>query len=293
MIDKQNKREKMAQSQKKIAFQGAHGAYHEQACLAVYPEMVTLPCDTFEDTFAALVGGQADLAMIAVDNTLAGRVADVHHLLPHSGCYIIGEYFLPIRHALLGVPGATVEGLTDVHSHVHAIPQCRKVIRTYGLKTHVQADTAGSARMVAERGDVTQSAIASSFAAELYGLETLLEDVQDANHNTTRFLVLSREAQTPPVEAADVMTSFVFRVRNIPAALYKALGGFSTNGVNMTKLESYVDENFQAAAFYCDVEGHPENQALRQALEELDFFAKELRIMGTYPAHPFRKLGHS
>ena len=293
MIDIKNKREKMSQSHKKIAFQGAHGAYHEQACLAVYPDLETLPCETFEDTFAALAEGHSDLAMIAVDNTLAGRVADVHHLLPESGFHIIGEYFLPIRHALLGVKGAKVEDLTDVHSHVHAIPQCRKMIRSYGLKAHIQADTAGSARMVAEKGDVTQAAIASSLAGNMYGLEVLVDDVQDADHNTTRFLVLSREAEVPPVGTPDVMTSFVFRVRNIPAALYKALGGFATNGVNMTKLESYVDEKFQAAQFFCDVEGHPEDQALRLALEELDFFAKELRIMGTYPAHPFRKLGHS
>lgn len=292
MIDIKNKREKMSQSDKKISFQGSHGAYHEQACRAVYPDMETLPCETFEDTFAALEEGRSDYAMIAVDNTLAGRVADVHHLLPESGFHIVAEYFLPIRHALLGVKGASVEGLTDVHSHVHAIPQCRKMIRKYGLKAHIQADTAGSAMMIAENGDVTQAAIASSLAGDLYGLDVLIEDVQDAEHNTTRFLVLSKEAQVPAQGAESLMTSFVFRVRNIPAALYKALGGFATNGVNMTKLESYVDEKFQAAQFYCDVEGHPEDENLRLALEELDFFAKELRIMGTYPAHPFRKLGH-
>ena len=273
----------------KIAFQGFHGAYSDLACRAVFPGMETLPCRAFEDAFRAVTDGEADLAMIPVDNTLAGRVADVHHLIPRGGLHIIGEYFLPVRHALLAPKGATIDGLTHVHSHIHAIPQCRKMIKRLGLDAHVHADTAGAAAEVAERGDTAHAAIASSLAAEIYGLDILLDDVQDADHNTTRFLILSREPAVPDFDdARRVITSFIFRVRNIPAALYKALGGFATNGVNMTKLESYVDEHFQAAQFFCDVEGHPESRPVKLALEELTFFAREVRMLGTYPANEFR-----
>ncbi len=274
----------------RIAFQGFHGAYSDLACRAVYPGMETLPCASFEDAFRAVSEGEADLAMIAVDNTLAGRVADVHHLIPRGGLYVIGEYFLPIRHALLAVKGAKLEDLKHVHSHIHAIPQCRETIRRLGLQAHVHADTAGAAADVAARNDKAHGAIASSLAAEIYGLDILISDIQDADHNTTRFLILSRDPAVPPYNpAARVLTSFIFRVRNIPAALYKALGGFATNGVNMVKLESYVGEKFQAAQFYCDVEGHPDSPALKRALEELAFFASEVRVLGTYPAHPFRQ----
>ncbi len=273
----------------KIAFQGFHGAYSDIACREVYPGMQTLPCAAFEDAFRAVSDGEADLAMIAVDNTLAGRVADVHHLIPRGGLYIIGETFLPIRHALLAVKGATIADLKHVHSHIHAIPQCRETIKRLGLKAHVHADTAGAAAEVAERNDKAHAAIASTLAAEIYGLDVLINDIQDADHNTTRFLVLSRQPAVPAYRPGDrVLTSFVFRVRNIPAALYKALGGFATNGVNMVKLESYVGEHFQAARFYCDVEGHPDSPALKLALEELAFFAHEVKVLGTYPAHPFR-----
>lgn len=273
----------------KIAFQGFHGAYSDLACRNVYPQMETLPCHAFEDAFRAVENGEADLAMIPVDNTLAGRVADVHHLIPRGGLYIIGEYFLPVRHALLGLPGSKKEDLRHIHSHIHALPQCRKLIKRLGVQSHVHADTAGAAAEIARRGDPVHGAIASSLAADIYGLDILEEDIQDADHNTTRFLVFSRDPLVPPYQPqARVMTSFVFRVRNIPAALYKTLGGFATNGVNMAKLESYVDENFQAAQFFCDVEGHPESPALSLALEELEFFAREVRILGTYPAHPFR-----
>lgn len=259
-------------------------------CRATYPDMEPMPCATFDAAFRAVKEGDADLAAIAVDNTLAGRVADVHHLLPESGLYIIGEYFLPIRHMLLGVKGARLEDLKHVHSHIHALPQCRKIIHKLGLERHVNADTAGAAEMVATKGDKSHCAIASALAAEIYGLEILKADVQDAAHNTTRFLILSREHVVPAYdEDSCVLTSFVFQVRNIPAALYKALGGFATNGINMAKLESYVDEHFQAAQFYCDVEGHPDSRALKLALEELAFFAKEVRILGTYEAHPFRQ----
>lgn len=275
---------------KAIAFQGAPGANSDLACRAMFPSMETLPCHGFEDTFAAVQDGRADLAMIPVDNTLAGRVADVHHLIPKGDLFIVGEYFLPIRMSLMGVPGAALSDIKHVHSHVHALPQCRKMIREYNLQPHVAADTARAAADVAERGDKSHAAIAAPLAAEIYGLDILKNDVQDSEQNTTRFLVWSRDHHMPPADP-DVMTitSFMFRVRNIPAALYKALGGFATNGVNITKLESYVDENFQVAQFLCDVEGHPQNRNLNLALEELDFFASELRMLGTYPAASFRK----
>lgn len=274
---------------KTIAFQGFPGAYSDMACRAVFPNWVTLPCETFDDAFAALENGEAALAMIPIDNTLAGRVADVHRLLPDSRVHIIGEHFQPIQHALMGLKGAKIEDLQHVHSHIHALPQCRKVIRELGLKSHVHADTAGAAQDVATKGDKQHGAIASALAAEIYGLDILRDDVQDADHNTTRFLILSKKADVPPYEKGTMyMTSFFFSVRNIPAALYKALGGFATNGVNMVKLESYVDENFQAAHFYADVVGHPEQRALQLAMEELGFFAADVTIMGTYKAHPFR-----
>jgi prephenate dehydratase len=264
------------------------------ACRAVFAGMETVPCETFEDAFAAAREGRADLAMIPVDNTLAGRVADVHHLMPKSGLSIIGEHFLKVEHALLGVKGGKIDGLRHVHSHLHALPQCRKVIKELSLKPHVHADTAGAAREVAEKGDPAHGAIASTLAASIYGLDILRADVQDADHNTTRFLILSREANVPKLDpAAEYITSFIFKVRNIPAALYKALGGFATNGVNMVKLESYVDSNFQAAQFYADVMGHPESRPLQLAMEELGFFAREVTILGTYPAHPFRKKGNN
>lgn len=275
---------------KKIAFQGQPGAYHEMVCRAVYPQSTPLPCHSFEAVFRAVHDKEADLAIIAIDNSLAGRVADVHHLLPEGGLHIIGEYFLPIRHALLGVKGARLEDLKHVHSHVHALPQCRKIIHKLNLTRHIEADTAGAAAMIAEKGDKTRCAIAAPLAAEIYGLDILKEDVQDADYNVTRFLILSPEPFIPPYDPDQtVLTSFVFKVRNIPAALYKALGGFATNGINMAKLESYVDEHFQAAQFYCDVEGHPDSRALQLALEELNFFAREVNILGTYPAHEFRK----
>lgn len=274
----------------KIAFQGAYGAYSDLACRMVYPDMETVPCNAFEDAFRAVSSGETDLAMIPVDNTLAGRVADVHHLLPDSDLYITGEYFLPIRHSLLGVKGAKIADLECVHSHIHALPQCRKLIKRLGLKGQVHADTAGAAKEIAGKGDKKHAAIASSLAAEIYGLDVLEADIQDASHNTTRFLILSRE-QRIPEETEDVITSMVFRVRNIPAALYKTLGGFATNGINLTKLESYVDEKFQAAQFFVDIEGHPNSRALQLALEELSFFAKEVKLLGSFPAHPFRKNG--
>jgi prephenate dehydratase len=278
-----------AASDKTIAFQGVPGAYSDLACRIVYPDWSTLPCESFEDTFAAVTDGQAKLAMIPIDNSVAGRVADIHHLMPGSGLHIIAEHFQRIAHQLLAPKGATIEGLRTVHSHVHALSQCRTVIRNLGLKAVVHVDTAGAARDIAKRGDPTEAAIASVLAAERYGLAILKADIEDAEHNTTRFLVLAREAVNPDPQRGPVMTSFVFRVRNVPAALYKALGGFATTGVNMTKLESYMlGGRFSATQFYADVEGHPEERRLRLALEELSFFSREVRILGVYPAHPRR-----
>lgn len=280
----------MAQNGKNtIAFQGFSGAYSDLSCRAMFPDAQTLPCETFDKAFAAVQNGDADLAMIPVDNTLAGRVADVHRLLPQSGLHIIGEHFQPIQHALMGVKGSALDKITTVHSHIHALPQCQKVIKEMGLTQKVHADTAGAAQEIAKMNDPTQAAIASSLAAEIYGLDILKDDVQDADHNTTRFLVLSRDADVPAFDQSKrYITSFVFEVRNMPAALYKAMGGFATNNVNMIKLESYIGENFEAAEFYADVIGHPEDRPLQLAMEELGFFAKHVELLGTYEAHNFR-----
>jgi prephenate dehydratase len=281
----------MASQTKRISFQGMTGAYSDLACRTVFPEYETVPCAAFEDAFAAVTKGEADYAMIPVDNTIAGRVADVHHLLPQSELFIIGEHFQPIVHNLMGVKGTQLSDIKTVHSHIHALPQCKNLIKDMGVKKQVHADTAGAASEVSDRGDKAQGAIASSLAAEIYGLDILKADVQDADHNTTRFLILAPEPQIPDFEDHDsqtVMSTLFFEVRNIPGVLYKCLGGFATNGLNMTKLESYVDEHFQAAQFYCDVEGHPDEELFQLALEELGFYAKNVRFLGTYPAHDFR-----
>lgn len=274
---------------KSIAFQGARGAYSDMACRVVFPELETISCDSFDEAFRAVNNGRADLAMIPVDNTIAGRVADVHHLMPDGDLFIIGEHFQPVNHMLLGVKGAKVKNIKYVHSHVHAIPQCRKFLKSMNAKSYVHADTAGAAREIAQKNDKEHAAIASLLAAEIYGLEVLESGIEDQVHNMTRFLILSPEPYYPPIDADNVLTSLLFEVRNIPAALYKALGGFATNGLSLTKLESYVDENFQAARFYCDIEGHPESQAFNRALEELGFFAKDVKLLGSYIAHPTRK----
>ena len=279
----------MEKPYKTIAFQGMPGAYSELACQTAYPELKTVPCVSFEAAFRAVRDHEADLAIIPVDNSLAGRVADVHTLIPNGELYIIGEHFQLIRHCLLGVPGAKLEDLTDVHSHVHAIPQCKLFIDKYGLNRHVVADTAKSASDVKKWNDSSQAAISSEFAAEIYGLDILQRDIQDADHNTTRFLVFSSESNIPVKENhRDYLTSCLFEVRNIPAALYKALGGFATNGVQMVKLESYVDKNFKVARFYADVEGHIDEPSLQLAFQELNFFAKRVLMLGTYPAHEYR-----
>jgi prephenate dehydratase len=275
---------------KNISFQGEPGANSHIACEEAYPDWQVLPCPTFEDAFAAVNEGQAGLAMIPIENSIAGRVADIHHLLPTSGLHIIGEHFLPIHFQLMSVPEADLGTIRSVHSHVHALGQCRKIIRKLGLKAHVAGDTAGSAREVAEWKDPTRASLAPRMAEKIYGLKILAEDVEDEAHNTTRFVILSKTPQWAPVGQGPTVTSFVFRVRNLPAALYKALGGFATNGINMTKLESYMLEGeFLATQFYAEVDGHPEDTNLKRALEELDFFSRELRILGVYPAASFRE----
>lgn len=274
-----------------IAFQGTPGAYSDLACRAAFPQWRTLPCTTFEDAFEAVREGQAKLAMIACENSLVGRVPDVHALMPESGLHIVGEHFQRIEHCLLGPKGATLGGLKRVHSHAVALGQVRRVLKELDLDAVVEADTAGSAQLVAKWNNPEDCAVASSLAAELFGLEILRANVEDAAHNTTRFYVLSREPLTPPASQAGLMTTFVFRVRNVPAALYKALGGFATNGVNMTRLESYMlGGQFTATQFLCEVEGHPEQPPLRLALEELGFFSREARILGVYPMAAVRGL---
>jgi prephenate dehydratase len=272
-----------------IAYQGEPGANSAMACTEMFPDREQLPCTTFEDALEAVSTGRAELAMIPVDNSIAGRVADIHHLLPESGLHIVGESFLPIHFQLMVAPGTDLASIRTVRSHVHALGQCRKIIREHGWSTVVTDDTAGAAREVAELGDPTVAALSPRAAASLHGLEILAEDVEDEHHNTTRFLVLSREPKVPPVDGGPVITSFVYRVRNVSAALYKALGGFATNGVNMTKLESYqLGGTFFATQFYADIEGHPEEPNVALALEELAFFSVEVRLLGVYPAHPFR-----
>ncbi len=275
-----------------IAFQGALGAYSDMACRAVHPEMTTLPCDSFEATFAAVTEGRARLAMIPIENSSAGRVADIHHLLPESGLHIVGEHYQRVDHRLLAPRGASLDTIREVHSHVQALSQCRRFILDAGLRPVIHADTAGAAAEVGERGEPSQAAIASELAGEIYGLTTLRREVEDAEHNTTRFLVMAQEPIDPDPADGPVITTFVFRVRSVPAALYKALGGFATNGVNMTKLESYIlDGSFTVAQFYADIEGHPDQRMVRLALEELSFFSREVKILGVYPADAFRQTG--
>lgn len=274
----------------RISFQGEPGANSHIAAREAYPTLQPMPCPSFDDAFAAVSEGQARYAMIPIENSVAGRVADVHYLIPDSGLYIVGERFVPIKHQLLGLKDATLEGLTHVRSHPQALGQCRKELRALGVQAVKTADTAGAAREIAELGDAKIGALASSLAAEIYGLKVLKADIADAPHNTTRFLVFSREEQNAAPDSGPCMTSFVFRVRNVPAALYKSLGGMATNGVNMTKLESYIEGGaFAAAMFFAEIEGHPSETKVRLALEELAFFSTSLKILGVYPADPFRR----
>jgi len=272
-----------------IAFQGLPGAYSDLACRHAHPGWTTLPCASFEAAMIAVREGRADLAMLPCENSLAGRVPDIHRLLPDSGLHVVGEHFERVEHCLLAPKGATIAGLKRAHSHPVALGQVLKLLKELNLQPVIEADTAGAAELIARQGGTEDAAIASELAAETYGLAILRRNVEDESHNTTRFYVMSRTPLAGPFEAGDWVTSFVFRVRNIPAALYKALGGFATNGVNMTKLESYmVNGAFTATQFLADVDGHPQQPALARALEELAFFSADLRILGTYRAHPYR-----
>lgn len=279
---------------KKIAFQGSPGAYSDLACRSVYPDYITVACPSFEDTFNAVHHDKADFAMIPIDNTIAGRVADVHHLLPGSNLFIINEHFQKIEHALLGINGSTIEDIKHVHSHIHAIPQCRHLIEELGAKPYVEGDTAGAAKHVSGLNDPTHAAIASPLAAELYDLDILKMGVQDEDHNTTRFLTFAKDPIIPDLNdiiagQRTTITSLIFEARNISASLYKCLGGFATNGLSFSKLESYISPDFTSARFYCDIEGHPETTEFKQALEELGFYAADVTFLGSYPAHSFRK----
>lgn len=275
-----------------IAFQGAPGAYSNLACNAAYPDMTTLPCTSFQGAFAAVEEGRARLAMIPIENSIAGRVADIHHLLPATGLHIVAEHFEPVRHFLMGPKGATLGTIKRVRSHVHALGQCRKAIGDLGLEPIVHVDTAGAAADLQNTTDLSECAIASSLAAQIYDLDILQPEMEDHSYNTTRFIVLANEPDVPVMDDSLIVTTFIFRVRNVPAALYKAMGGFATNGVNMTKLESYMIEGeFFATQFLADIEGHPDDASVKMALEELGFFSREFRLFGVYPASPFRKHG--
>ncbi|MBL8631332.1 MAG: prephenate dehydratase [Rhodospirillaceae bacterium] len=281
----------MAAAKNKIAFQGDIGSYSHQACKTRFPRMTPLPCSTFEDAINAVHDGKAKLAMIAVDNSVAGRVADVHHLLPGSGLKIIGEYYQPIHHHLLAVKGATLKTIKRAESHVHALSQCRKFLRAHKIKAVVAIDTAGAARDIAQRNDPTVAAVASEVAGKLYGLKSLKANIEDEKHNTTRFLVMARDAVAPSSKTKCV-TSMIFRLKSVPAALYKALGGFATNGINLTKLESYmVGGFFKTVEFYVEVEGHPKSAGFKHALMDLSLYSDRMDFLGTYPADKFRFRG--
>jgi prephenate dehydratase len=281
--------QRTARGAQRVAYQGEPGANSHLACREVFPELEAAACATFEDALATVKTGEARYAMIPIENSVAGRVADIHHLLPGAGLFIVGEHFLRVRHQLLAVPGASLDTVRKALSHTQALGQCRAALRRLGLKPVPEADTAGSARLVAEARDPTLAAIASSLAAEIYGLEILAPDIEDEQHNTTRFLTLAAEPGNARAGDGPVVTTFIFRVRNVPAALYKALGGFATNSVNMTKLESYqLNGRFVATMFYADVEGHPDDPPVARALEELGFFSTEVHILGAYPASPYR-----
>jgi prephenate dehydratase len=275
-----------------IAFQGALGANSDMACRAVFPGIPTLPCVAFEDVFAAVREGKAERAMIPVENSQNGRVADIHHLLPEGGLKIVGEHFQPVHHCLLGVRGAKLGDIREALSHIQALGQVRNNLRALGIKPVTFYDTAGAAEEVARAGDPSRAAVASSLAAEIYGLDILKSNFEDVEHNTTRFLVMSTETQALPVDCPVAVTGFVFEVRNIPAALYKVMGGFATNGINMTKLESYMlNGSFTATQFYAEVEGRMDEPSMEHAFAELNFFAHNITVLGTFPGDPSRRAG--
>ncbi len=273
----------------KIAFQGEPGAYGHEACRKARPQMDALPCETFEEVIGAVREGRAELAMLPIENSTYGRVADIHRLLPESGLHIHDEAFVRVRICLLGLPGARLEDITDVRAHLVLLPQSSQFLARHGIRGHAAADSAGAAAELAAGGPRHQGVLASALAAEIYGLDVLASDIEDHGHNTTRFVIMGRELDRRRRGSHGMITTFVFEVRNIPAALYKALGGFATNGVNMTKLESYmIDGSFTATRFYADIEGHPEDPGVRRALEELDYFTNHIEILGIYPADPAR-----
>jgi prephenate dehydratase len=274
----------------KISYQGEPGANSHLAAREAFPNLEAVAYPTFEDAIAAVKSGDAYYAMIPIENSVAGRVADIHHLLPDADLYIVAEHFLRVRHQLMAKPGASLAAIKRAMSHTQALGQCRITLRKLGIVPVPEADTAGSARLVAEGEDLTTAAIASRLAAEIYGLKILKSDMEDETHNTTRFVILAKDPDDAEPGNGPVMTTFIFRVRNVPAALYKALGGFATNGVNMTKLESYQEEGtFNATMFFADIEGHPVDRSVQLALEELSFFSTQMKILGTYPASPFRR----
>ncbi|WOR14946.1 prephenate dehydratase [Hyphomonas sp. FCG-A18] len=280
----------MSGNGKVIAYQGERGANSHIACKDVYPDFEAMPCRTFEDVFAAVESGEAQLAMIPVENTIAGRVGDIHHLLPGSSLHMIGEHFMRIKFQLMALPGTKIDEIEQAYSHVMALGQCRNFLRDRNITAVTAADTAGAARFVAGQGDAKAAAIAPSLAAEEYGLEILAHDIEDAQHNTTRFVIMAPEPIDLAASDGKAVTAFLFQVRNIPSALYKALGGFATNGVNMTKLESYqIEGSFNASQFYAEIEGHPDERPVQLALEELGFFSSSIKLLGVYPAHPARE----
>ena len=281
-----------AKASNTIAFQGEAGANSDMACRAAFPYMSTLPCPTFETAMEAVQKGNAELAMIPVENSIAGRVADLHSLLPHTRLKIVAEHFQRVEHCLVALPGASLKSIKSVKSHVQALAQCRNFLKKNHFEPVVHADTAGAAREIAEIGDPHVGAIASSLAARIYGLKVLAKNIEDADHNTTRMLVFSRDEAKTDWRTVPCMTAFLFRVKSVPAALYKALGGFATNGVNIVKLESYLSgAHFEQAQFYAEVEGHVEQRNVQLALEELHFFSKEFKPLGTFPLNPFRRKG--
>lgn len=275
----------------KIAYQGVAGAYSHIACQNVFPNQEYISCDTFEIAMNLVQTNQADLAMIPVENSNAGRVADVHFLLPDTGLFINGEYFLRIRHQLLGLPNSNLDDILSASSHPQALAQCSEFLKQHQIKAIARIDTAKSCEDIIKNADKTQAAIASSLAAEIYGLKILVPDIENASNNTTRFLIMSRNNMVPEFDGKKFITSFVFHVKSIPAALYKALGGFATNGINITKLESYlVGGKFISAQFYAEIEAHPDEQSYKNAFEELNFFADYIKVLGTYSAHPYREI---
>lgn len=276
---------------KVVAFQGAPGAYSHLACREALPQLVPLPCPSFEDAFAAVRDGKAACGLIPIENSTAGRVADIHQLLPEGGLFITAEHFLRVRHQLLAPKAASLKSVKRVYSHVQGLSQCRKVIKELGLEAVVASDTAGSAKDVSERNSVEEAAIASTIAGELYGLQVLRPDIEDNATNTTRFIKLERQRRDPDPKAANSLTAIMFRVRSVPAALYKALGGFATNGVNVVKLESYLSDGFKVAEFYAEIEGHPAQNSVDLALQELEYFSSSLKVIGVFTAHPFRSEG--